>query len=319
MHDEDTPLWCRDTFAMLTRLNVSIDGLDTESPSLQWKDTDGVTKNLRSKDLRGRLQMELNEEYRADWARMKLEGSNVKAYEGIELAPSSANGTHIRYPGLFSKQARFDAMLAWSNNIPCAYNASRLAGTLGSSLPGSCVLCGDPLENPFHVLNHCEKRLHLYRLRHDAAQNALVREIKKLLPEASVSVDIRADRSVDDTERRPDIVVTGLSGKLKSFILDVKIPFPSAPNAGGTFVTRTDGPNIAKYADLATAHAAKHGSCFLGTVMIPSAGPIPKHSFLVLKEVGFSEQKATKALREMDIARSRALPKFTRAPASRPA
>ena len=80
------------------------------------------------------------------------------------------------------------------------------------------------------------------------------------------------------------------------------------------FVVRKDEPNIAKYADLATAHAAKHGSCFLGTVIIPSAGPIPKHSFLVLKEVGFSDQKATKALREMDIARTRAFPKFTRAP-----
>ena len=96
--------------------------------------------------------------------------------------------------------------------------------------------------------------------------------------------------------------------------LDVKCPFPSLTTTKA-FVERCDARNLEKYANLAKGYETKYGSCFLGTIIVPSVGPMPKATFSALRSVGFSEREATKTLREMSIALVRANVKFSRCPA----
>jgi hypothetical protein len=60
-------------------------------------------------------------------------------------------------------------------------------------------------ENSFH--QPLRAALQSVRLHHDVYQIADVCEIKKLLPQSSVAVDVRASRNVDHTDRALDMDV----------------------------------------------------------------------------------------------------------------
>ena len=146
---------------------------------------------------------------------------------------------------------------------------------------------------PAHVLNMCPVNYPLMKVRHDAVLRVLANHLKLAHPDASISVDSTAERSVSGSRLRPGVIQVGLKGNFRSAILDVKCPFPFRENDEGTFVHRSDARNLEKYANLAKGHKTKHGSCFLGTIIVPSAGPIPEATRRVLKTIGFSDRAAT--------------------------
>ena len=164
----------------------------------------------------------------------------------------------------------------------------------------------------------CKVNYPLMTVRLNAVLRVLASHLKKVNPKASITIDSTAGRDISGSRLRPDIIQVGLKGNHKSAILDVKCPFPFRENDKGSFVDRCDARNLEKYANLAQRHKGKYGSCFLGSIIVPSVGPIPKATLSALKSVGFSDREATKTLREMSIALVRANVKFNRRLSSSP-
>ena len=311
MMDKRTPLMLRNTFTSLGRLSIQLHQLDSDSPFMLRR-TDAGLKHFPVKLLRGELLELLDDVYRAEWANKNLEGEAVHALQKVKLATGSANTPWIKRPGLFNQRARLFAILAQTNNIDCTFNRNRLCCNNASGLSNQCPRCQAPMDNPAHVLNMCPVNYPLMKVRHDAVLRVLANHLKLAHPDASISVDSTAERSVSGSRLRPDVIQVGLKGNFRSAILDVKCPFPFRENDEGTFVHRSDARNLRKYANLAKGYKTKHGSCFLGTIIVPSAGPIPEATRLVLKAIGFSDRAATRTLREMSIALTRANVKFSR-------
>ena len=311
MMDKRTPPMLRNTFSLLRRADIEFHQLDTDFPIMLRRSESGL-KYFPLKSLRSELNELLDADYRNEWQSKILEGEPIDAFRNVPLAPASANGTWMKRPGLFSERARTQAMLAVTNNIDCTFNRNRLCSNNASGLSNACPRCHAQMDNPAHVLNMCPVNYPLMSARHDAVVRVAVNHLKRVNPSASIAVDSTVERSVSGSRLRPDVVQVGLKGKFKSVILDVKCPFPFRETAAGTFVDRSNARNLAKYANLAKGYESKYGSCLLGTIIVPSVGPIPKVTFLVLKAAGFSDREATRTLREMSIALVRASAKFSR-------
>jgi hypothetical protein len=67
-------------------------------------------------------------------------------------------------------------------------------------------------------------------------------------------------------------------------------------------VDKSNLANQLKYEQIARNYRNKYGNCSVGTVVVPSVGPIPRLSFNALCAIGFKEKEAVKVLREMSIA-----------------
>jgi hypothetical protein len=105
------------------------------------------------------------------------------------------------------------------------------------------------------------------------------------------------------TTQRPDIILVKGS---RVAILDVKCPFPRRERNGESFDAFSDRMNIEKYDVIRSDYRVRYPNATLGTLIIPSAGPIPKRSYLVLLEAGLSKRGALKALLRMSTALIRA-------------
>jgi hypothetical protein len=150
----------------------------------------------------------------------------------------------------------------------------------------------------------CEKRMPLIKKRHDAAHKILSDTLKNEFPSDRHLVDQTADPGTSQGTLRPD--ETLILGTGKVFIIDVKTPFPVRKLNGRTFIETSDMKNKTKYEALRLGYSRKYRECHVDTLIIPSAGPIPKLSFNTLRNTGLSKSIVNKTLKRISIATTRA-------------
>ena len=232
--------------------------------------------------------------YMEQWAAMRLEGEVADAFTATEYAPDACQCPHTTSISLVRDFQRTFAIRAQSNNINCETNQLRW----NFAASAACRTCKSGQQgSTFHTLNHCQKRLHLYKARHDAVLDTAVRELKKI-KDVHILVDSTPHIEVNGrgTTLRPDIIITKGS---RIAILDVKCPFPTRARDAVSFDERVDRENRSKYAPIAADYRAHFSSVSLGTLVIPSAGPIPRRSFQALLDAGLPKSDALKTLRKM--------------------
>jgi hypothetical protein len=300
--DDSTPRELRRIFAILSDVNISIHALDTDRPFL-CELVDGNLETIALKTVRERIKVLFGMKYRTAWSGMKLEGECMNALDYCQLAPIAAQAPWITHPGLFTEKQRSFATQAQTNNISCETNHVRW----GFSNDPICRACKEDSGSTRHVLNCCKVRLDLMRQRHDAGLSVLSAAIKKIMPNCRLLVDQTPDPNVAGCTLRPDVILVDDSPARKfAAILDVKCPFPVRPNGDDiSFVDKSNLANQLKYEQIARNYRNKYGNCSVGTVVVPSVGPIPRLSFNALCAIGFKEKEAVKVLREMSIAVTR--------------
>jgi hypothetical protein len=202
----------------------------------------------------------------------------------------------MRFPWSYSAGVRNFAFLCQTNGINCRWNWSRWFGG-----PKGCKLCGAATESTAHVLNRCSGRLHIYRLRHDAALAVLKRAligfgfrvlIDQLCPET-------ADTLRPDVQLYKEFVKNGVQ-ILIAHLADMKCPWPRED-----FVSRTHTRNVEKYANLTLQVKRKYPSVEMDTIIIPTTGPMPRHTLVALSKV-LGSKLAGKTLCNMSAAVARA-------------
>ncbi|XP_035232579.1 uncharacterized protein LOC118204357 [Stegodyphus dumicola] len=122
-----------------------------------------------------------------------------------------------------------------------------------------CRRCGADRETLPHVLDHCMAYSTLYKERHNAIIDRLIKMCEK---------DFRiisADRALDASRLRPDLV---LERDGKFFILDVTIPFE---NHLGAFA-EARARKLEKYEALRASIACEHGHCTIVPFVIGALG-----------------------------------------------
>jgi hypothetical protein len=238
-----------------------------------------------------------------EWCALISQGSSLRAVPYEDLAPRMTNCDWQRRPHLYSEQARHFMQLCQTKQINCGTNLK-----MWKFQPSSiCTHCSkNEAETTFHVLNDCEGRLHLYKIRHDAAHDVLSRHIAKLFPDDKFTVrnDIVSDRRVSSCTLRPDIVVipkVARNKRTKVLIIDVKVP-----GATTGFAKSTHDKNVAHYLDLSRKYARVYGEAEIFTISIPSTGPNLLSTKTSLLEIGFQSRIANKILLEMSQATARA-------------
>jgi hypothetical protein len=272
---------------------------------LGWKDGD-LYAQVENEDsafdtskARALLTASSHTKFMVKWANMALEGEAAEAVSATSCAPDRCQCPHLTSISVVSDFQRTFAIKAQSNNINCETNQVRWKFSTNSV----CQSCNTGQQgSTSHVLNNCQPRLYLYKMRHDAALNAIVKELAKIKG-MQILVDSTPHIEVNTrgTARRPDIIM--VKGN-RVAILDVKCPFPSRAREGKSFDERCDSANREKYKLIKKDYDAKYGASnvFLGTLIIPSVGPTPALSFTALQSAGLSSADALHALRKMTTA-----------------
>jgi hypothetical protein len=163
-----------------------------------------------------------------------------------------------------------------------------------------------------HTLNVCERRLNIAKDRHDAVHRVLTAALANKYPATKgfkQRSDVVPDSLYSTSSLRPDETVyaehlprsDGAPNSNFALIVDVKTPFPQTG-----FIASVDGDNQSKYGPLRQQYEDKLGRAYLHTLIIPSTGPIPKHTYDVLKAAGINGNSVCKTLREMAIAATKA-------------
>jgi hypothetical protein len=243
----------------------------------------------------------MKESHRREWTEMKLEGEVAEANASRPLAPNGCQAVWLSAPSCVNDRERNHAIRCQTNNINCEYNQKRWH----FSDDDSCSRCNPKkVGSTSHVLNSCESRLPFYGLRHDAGLKVLAESLSRL-KYAQVIVDSTPHTGANKagTTQRPDIILTRFK---RVTILDVKCPWPSRPDNRGPYDVRVDNDNRAKYEHIAEMYRGQGFEVYLQTVIIPSAGPIPEISSKALCTAGLSPSAATKTLKQMSIATTRA-------------
>jgi hypothetical protein len=254
-----------------------------------------------------RMKQNVLANQRQAWANLTLQGSTMKALQGLELAPK-APPPHVAHPSNFSISERRFAILCQSNNINCRENLKSW-----SLAPGKeCALCGDAVENTAHVLNVCRERMPLITLRHNAALAVLSRAVDKLYPSPAYEHFTDAQPLDFPTQYRPDEVIIQRPSRPNvrngvAIIADMKTPYPATKHLGSTppstFVHHTHQENVSKY-DVPIREQFEQllGSASLHTVIIPSTGPVPRFTHDALQAMGFPTRSIPRLIRDMSTA-----------------
>jgi hypothetical protein len=310
--DEGTPRDISEPVRLFASMKLVLLDLDSDSPHAQKEDGD---KAISSAKVRALLMDKMNETHLREWTEMKLEGEVAEANASRPLAPNGCQAVWLTAPSCVNDRERNHAIRCQTNNINCEYNQKRWH----FSNDDSCSRCGpSKVGSTSHVLNSCDSRLPFYGLRHDAGLMVLAESLKRI-KNAQVVVDSTPHVGVNTsgTTQRPDIVLTRFK---RVVILDLKCPYPSRPDHRGPYDVRVDNDNRVKYEHIAAMYRHKGFDVTLRTVIIPSTGPIPEISFNALCSAGLSPSAATKTLKQMSIATTRANFKLvsTLAPPRRP-
>jgi hypothetical protein len=253
------------------------------------------------------LKQEVRKLERKAWALMPLHGATMRALDGHELAPRACQSPHMTHPRLFTVQERRFAILCQTNQINCGTNLFQwnLAST------PNCPCCG-MLDTVLHTLNWCLPRLHHATERHDSIHDVLTKRLALKYPRDQgfkQRSDISPDSRYSSSQLRPDETIyidsrTKSDGSKSSnfaMIIDVKSPFPQTD-----FIATKDIANKSWYEDIRRGYENKLGRATVSTLIIPSTGPIPMHSYTVLKDAGLDGRSLCKILREMSVAATKA-------------
>ena len=219
------------------------------------------------------------------------------------MAPKNVSCPHTQKPWLFSVHERRTQILIDSNNIACGTNYKRWNMTGDNR----CSVCSLP-ENTKHVLNCCwaanSTRPQFYTSRHDGCLDPLSR--RSTTEFISNLVDSRTDLTspVLGSSLRPDLVnFLTLRRKhirhVKVLVGDVKCSFP-CPNYRENCHER----NVHKYEPIAKAYAAAkpNQSAEVVTIIVPTAGPLPRSLIDSIVKMGLSKKDAHACARDMAIA-----------------
>jgi Reverse transcriptase (RNA-dependent DNA polymerase) len=292
----------RDLFepvSLLASLDLVLLGLNSPCPYAQVATEDS---SMKLPTIRAALMQQLDEEHLLDWSLMKLEGEVAEANVNVQRAPASCQCPWLSHPAAFSPFVRRFAILCSTNNISCATNHVRWK----FHNDPLCTRCSgkNVQESTSHVLNRCKSRLPLYLDRHNAALKELTRAFAKkdcsLLIDSTPHLDV--NRS--GTTLRPDLIITQA---MRAAILDVKCPFPTRRRDGRSYAERTDLANRTKYHDISSEYERKYPSATsLGTVIIPTAGPVPDITRSALVSAGLTRSEACLTIRRMSVAMVRA-------------
>lgn len=304
--DKDTPLDLQAAFQALSEL-----------PGLRFVGSTASLKTFRlCEDVSDQkfYVLELTEALKAAqeaatvaaWTEMRLHGAVLRGSRGIELAPRPCQAPHMRYPWRFSTGQRKFQFLCDLNQINCNTNLHQWGLAPGKL----CWHCG-ALETTMHVINNCPYRLHLITARHDAALSVLGNTtISNFATDKEESRhdlrwDITPDSRISRSTLRPDLTLTSMplapGLPSRADLIDMKTPYPRSD-----YVARTHLSNHLKYRGIASdyRHAEFHTQTF--TIIVPSAGPVPMHTWESLKRIGFPERQINTLIRNMSTASIRA-------------
>jgi hypothetical protein len=243
-----------------------------------------------------KLRRLVYEDSHGRWAAYQMAGETMRGVPVGDLAPQNTSCPWMRFPWSFSAGVRNFAFLCQTNGINCRWNWSRWFGG-----PKSCTLCGAATESTAHVLNRCSGRLHIYRLRHDAALAVFQRALRGL--GFRVLIDQVCPETGDTL--RPDVQLykyrnaAGVEIYI-AHLADMKCPWPR-----GDFVSRTHTRNVEKYANLTLQVKRKYPNVEMDTIIVPTTGPMPKHTLVALTKV-LGAKLAGKTLCNMSAAVARA-------------
>ena len=149
-------------------------------------------------------------------------------------------------------------------------------------------------------MNCCEARLNagVYNPRHDGAHAVLTKAITaENIPNFVKSrSNVTPEPGTSSSTLRPDeTVFVKVGSKVLVTVNDVKCYWPSA-NA----TVDVDRRNVAKYQSIADGYTRKyHKASKVLTIMLPTAGPVPKATFDALAGMGFKRGKIAPLIRDM--------------------
>jgi hypothetical protein len=270
-----------------------------------------------------------------EWQKKTLEGELMRVLTEEEMAPAASQAVHMQHPFSFTPQERLFAAQCQSNNIMHGANAKRWF-----KADPKCNLCNAPTESTFHVLNHCDPRVNkFYTPRHDAALCVLytafstpgmrrkrvppvspiegmypaVQVMLELLPQQPASyvsrkpphTSVLLDMRTELTTKRPDLQVFDGDDPEhleEAAFVDMKTSFPSRIER----FAEVHRLNMEKYTPETLPYRAMGVKSDVHTIIIPSTGLIPKHTYSTLVTLGFRKNLIPKLIRNMCIAATKA-------------
>ena len=166
-------------------------------------------------------------------------------------------------------------------------------------LSASCGSCGSGNQTLLHVLNNCDRKLHLYKWRHDNVLYKLKNFISSKLNDCDILCDLCTennaflDRNVHtipadifQTSLRPDIVI--LNRAIKSLtIIEVTIPFESN-------ICQAHERKAEKYSGLIAGLEEKGFACRFHSFVIGARGIAAQGSCRSIRSICKSSRMETK-------------------------